>query len=158
MPLDTPLMAPWRRLIHARIGHPAGETLSAACLTCGSHARPDDLARIWYRIRYAKSVDLGRLHPYSRSMTTSARDSAFFHKSAGVRSSSHLTNRNQPSTDSRGESAQRSKVHLRAVPIERPRADDDAPAPVRSNGVVLAFARLVREALEAEDQASDKGA
>jgi hypothetical protein len=91
-------------------------------------------------------------------MTTNAHDPAFFDESAGATSSSHLTNRNPAGTDSRDESAPSSKAQLRAVPIERPRADDDAPAPVRSNRVVLAFARLVREALEAEDEATDKGA
>jgi hypothetical protein len=91
-------------------------------------------------------------------MTTNAHDPAFPDESAGATSSPHLTNRNPAATDSRDRSAQRRHAHLRPIPIERPRADDDAPAPVRLNRVVLALARLVREALEAEDQASDKGA
>lgn len=91
-------------------------------------------------------------------MTKRADDSTRNHEHANAHPSSHLTNRNHAGIDSRDRSASRRKAHLRPVPIERPRADDDAPAPVRSNRVVLAFARLVREALEAEDQASDKGA
>jgi hypothetical protein len=83
-------------------------------------------------------------------MTTRADDSTFPEETAGATSSQHLTNRKQDPGARVG--------HLRIVPIENPRADDDAPAPVRSNRVVLAFARLVREALEAEDEASDKGA
>jgi hypothetical protein len=91
-------------------------------------------------------------------MTTHADDSAFSDESAGA-TSKHLTNRNSaPITDSGKTNPPSSKAHLRAVPIERPQADDDAPAPVRSNRVLLAFARLVREALEAEDEATDKGA
>jgi hypothetical protein len=91
-------------------------------------------------------------------MTKRADDSTRNHEHANANPSPHLTNRDHAGTDSRRRSAQRRKAHLRQIPIERPRADDDAPAPVRSNRVVLAFARLVREALEAEDQASDKGA
>jgi hypothetical protein len=92
-------------------------------------------------------------------MTTRADDSAFFDEHAGATRSLHLTNRNQDArTDASNESAPNTKAHLRMVPIESPNADDDATAPVRSNQVVLAFARLVREALEAEDQATDKGA
>jgi hypothetical protein len=91
-------------------------------------------------------------------MTKRADDSTFSHEHANANPSPHLTNRNYAGTDSRDKNAPRRKAHLRPIPIERPRADDDAPAPVRSNRVVLAVARLVREALDAEDQASDKGA
>lgn len=91
-------------------------------------------------------------------MTKRADDSTFSHEHAYANPSSHITNRNHPGTDPRDTSAPRRKAHLRPIPIERPRADDDASAPVRSNRVVLAFARLIREALEAEDQAPDKGA
>jgi hypothetical protein len=92
-------------------------------------------------------------------MTTHADDSAFSDESAGTTASLHLTNRNNDTDpDASNESAPDTKAHLRIVPIESPNADDDAPAPFRSNRVVLAFARLVLEALEAEDEASDKGA
>jgi hypothetical protein len=91
-------------------------------------------------------------------MTKRADYSTFNHEHASANPSPHLTNRNHAGTDPRDISAPRRNAHLRQVPIERPRADDDAPAPVLSNRVVLAFARLIREALEAEDQASDKGA
>jgi hypothetical protein len=92
-------------------------------------------------------------------MTTHADDSAFYDETAGATRSLHLNNRNHEArTDASNESAPNTQAHLRIVPIDGPAADDDAPAPVRSNQVVLAFARLVREALEAEDEASDKGA
>lgn len=92
-------------------------------------------------------------------MTTHADDSAFFDETAGTPRSQHLNNRNNdPDADASNENAPNTKAHLRIVSIESPNADDDASAPVRSNRVVLALARLVREALEAEDEASDKGA
>lgn len=92
-------------------------------------------------------------------MTTRADDSAFFDEHAGATRSQHLNNRDHDTTaDASSESAPNTKAHLRIVPIESPNADDDAPAPVRSNRVVLALARLVREALDAEDEASGQGA
>jgi hypothetical protein len=92
-------------------------------------------------------------------MTTRADDSAFFDEIAGATRSQHLNNRDHHAdANASNESAPNTKAHLRIVPIEGPEADDDAPAPVRSNRVVLAFARIVREALEAEDEATDKGA
>jgi hypothetical protein len=92
-------------------------------------------------------------------MTTHADDPAFNDEPAGATRSMHLNNRDHDSdADASNESAPNTRAHLRIVQIESPNADDDAPAPVRANRVVLAFARLVREALEAEDEASDKGA
>ncbi len=92
-------------------------------------------------------------------MTTRDDDSAFYDEPAGATRSLHLNNRDHDSdADASNESVPNTKAHLRIVPIESPSADDDAPAPVRSNRVVRAFARLVREALEAEDEASGQGA
>jgi hypothetical protein len=92
-------------------------------------------------------------------MTTHADDSPFSDEPAGATRSLHLNNRDHDAgTDASSESTGNTKACLRIVPIEGPDADDDEPAAIRSNRVVLALARLVREALEAEDEASEQGA